>query len=73
MPSRSGEYPRMSADRDELVYLESGMEPPWTRVWREGVDMTDHPEVWTAQETAMRARYAERLAVYAAQLGDREP
>jgi hypothetical protein len=29
------------------VYRAGGMEPPWERVWRDGVDVTDEPpETW---------------------------
>lgn len=29
------------------LYREAGMEPPWTRVWDEGVDVTDQdPSTW---------------------------
>jgi len=25
---------------------EAGMEPSWSRVWRDGQDVTDRPELW---------------------------
>ena len=28
------------------LYLDHGMHPPWLRVWHEGVDVTDEPELW---------------------------
>ena len=28
------------------LYLDNGMHPPWLRVWSDGVDVTDEPELW---------------------------
>ena len=28
------------------AYRAEGIQPPWRRVWRNGVDVTDKPELW---------------------------
>jgi hypothetical protein len=44
-PSRG--YPTHSSERAAQLYRDAGMEPPWTRVWREGRDVTDEdPVTW---------------------------
>ena len=48
----------------ELLFLRSGHEPPWTRVVHDGIDVTDHPRMWTDSDWAMRREYEERLAFY---------
>lgn len=41
-------YPRHDIDSTNRLYREAGMEPPWTRVYRDGEDVTDTvpPEQW---------------------------
>jgi len=34
-------YPQSIEDRFAQAYRDAGMEPGWTRVWRDGVDVTD--------------------------------
>lgn len=47
MNNQLGEwYPSMNTDLAVALYRREGMEPGWTRVWRDGVDVTDRPELW---------------------------
>jgi hypothetical protein len=43
-------------DGDAAAYRDAGVEPPWTRVWSNGVNVTDHPELWTNPERYRRRR-----------------
>jgi hypothetical protein len=44
MAGSHDEYDRHVED----LYREAGIEPPWTRVWQDGVDITDTvpPDEW---------------------------
>ena len=41
-------YEPMPADGDsaERAYTDLGLIPPWKRVYNDGVDVTDEPELW---------------------------
>lgn len=40
-------YPASAVDVGERAYRELGIEPPWTRVWDDGMDVTDQdPSTW---------------------------
>jgi hypothetical protein len=41
-------YDKSSEDEYRERY---GQEPPWTRVYRDGVDVTDTPELWPEWRT----------------------
>lgn len=48
----------------ELTYLRSGMEPPWERPKKDGIDVTDRPELQTPFQRQRRAEFEARLARY---------
>lgn len=50
----------------ELTYLRAGVDPDWERPHRDGIDITDQPELWTPYQRARRLEYLERLASYRA-------
>lgn len=62
-------YPDLNASTAhvERLYVEAGSEPPWARVMRDGVDVTDRPEVWTPEEGQRRSEWLERKAAYLSQ------
>lgn len=48
----------------ELTYLRAGAEPDWECPHRNGVDITDKPELWTPYERARRESFEARVADY---------
>jgi len=46
MTDAHGRKSDVNFSRDAETFRASGMEPPWERVWRDGVDVTDKPELW---------------------------
>ena len=44
-------YPTSERDTVAQLYRDHGMEPGWTRVWREGVDVTDEEEYFPPPRT----------------------
>ncbi|WP_194385207.1 hypothetical protein [Microbacterium luteum] len=48
----------------ERVYLAAGTEPEWVRVHRDGIDITDQPDLWTDEDRARREAWLERRARY---------
>ena len=47
LPPNGTGYPRFRGDAFERAYRDEGIEPPWTRVWDNGVDVTDQdPSTW---------------------------
>ena len=50
----------------ELTYLRAGVDPPWERPHRDGVDITEQPQLWTPYQRARRAEYVERVESYRA-------
>ena len=44
----------------ERVYRDAGVEPPWTRVYLDGVDVTDSPELWPWPWAGTRSPRAKR-------------
>lgn len=48
----------------ELTYLRAGAEPPWERPHRNGVDITDQPELQTPYQRQRRAGFEARLREY---------
>lgn len=54
-------------DRDvELTYLRAGAEPPWERPHRNGVDVTERPDLQTPYQQQRRSAFEERLREYRA-------
>lgn len=51
----------------ELLYLRAGAEPPWERVKRDGVDVTDRPELWSPYQRERRVEFEERVEHYRAE------
>ncbi|WP_454149334.1 hypothetical protein [Microbacterium lacticum] len=58
-------YPRVDV-RTELVYLRASSEPPWERPHRDGVDITDRPDLQTPDQRQRRAEFEARVADYRA-------
>lgn len=54
---------RVDVDR-ELTYLRAGSEPPWERPHRDGVDITDRPDLQTPYQMQRRAEFEERVEEY---------
>lgn len=50
----------------ELTYLRADADPNWERPHRNGVDVTDMPEMWTPYQRARREAYEERVRQYRA-------
>lgn len=50
----------------ELTYLRSGADPDWERVTRNGVDISDRPELWSEYQRARRESFIERVDAYRA-------
>jgi len=47
LPPNGTGYPAPDLEWVARSYRDAGMEPPWTRVYRAGVDVTDQPpETW---------------------------
>ena len=44
LPPNGTGYPGFRRDAFERAYRDRGIEPPWTRVWDDGVDVTDQPQ-----------------------------
>ena len=51
----------------ELTYLRAGAEPLWERPHRDGLDITDRPDLWTHYQRARRESFELRLAQYRAE------
>lgn len=51
----------------ELTYLRAGADPPWERPHRDGVDITEHPELWSPYERERRLEFEERVERYRAE------
>ncbi len=48
----------------ELTYLRAGSEPPWERPHRNGVDITDRPDLQTVYERQRRQEHEWRVDDY---------
>lgn len=48
-------------EQTELLYLQAGMDPPWQRIKRNGVDVTDQPELHTPFERQQRETFEQRV------------
>jgi hypothetical protein len=46
MKDPQGRLPERNLDADAQVFRDAGVEPPWERVYSNGVDVTDQPELW---------------------------
>ncbi|MDU0325290.1 hypothetical protein RWH43_00840 [Microbacterium sp. KSW2-21] len=54
---------RVDVDR-ELTYLRAGDEPPWERPHRDGIDITNRPDLQTPYQRHRRAEYVSRVEGY---------
>lgn len=48
----------------ELACLRLGSDPHWERPHRDGVDITDRPDLWSPYQRARRERYEARVSEY---------
>ncbi|GEB46933.1 hypothetical protein MTE01_28780 [Microbacterium testaceum] len=64
---RPGSVPGRVDVETELIYLRARSEPPWERVKRDGVDVTDRPDLWTPYQRARRVEFEERVEFYRAE------
>lgn len=64
MDPRANAVPGRVDERLELTYLRAGAEPPWERPHRDGVDITDHPDMQTPYQRQRRAEYVSRVEGY---------
>ena len=51
----------------ELAFLNAGAEPTWERPHRDGVDITDRPDLWTPYQRHRREAFEARVARYRAE------
>ncbi|WP_295833636.1 hypothetical protein [uncultured Microbacterium sp.] len=64
MDPRANAVPgRVDVDH-ELTYLRAGSDPPWERPHRDGVDITDQPDLQTPYQRQRRAEYLSRVDGY---------
>ncbi|MBX3309719.1 MAG: hypothetical protein KF739_04700 [Cryobacterium sp.] len=49
-------------DSFDKAYLRAGSEPGGSRVWRNGEDITEQPELWTEDERQRREAWLIRKA-----------
>lgn len=65
LDARAWEYIDKNVSRDaELVALRAGSDPDWERPHRDGVDITDRPDLWTPYQRARREAFEARVADY---------
>lgn len=50
----------------EIAYLRAGSEPGWERPYREGVDVTDSPDLQTPYQSLRRVEFEARVESYRA-------
>ena len=46
MTDHRGGYPGWDRDREAQHYRDRGEKPPWEKIWADGEDVTDKPELW---------------------------
>ena len=61
MTDQRGSYPpeqwfTESREREAAAWRATGETPPWERVYNNGKDVTDHPELWPEPIPVGRAR-----------------
>ncbi len=64
-PANGRGYPRSDADPVMQMYRAAGMEPGWTRVWDDGIDVTDQDPAtwpWPWNPDARQRRHALEVA-----------
>ena len=67
LDSRAYAYLELSVNEPlELTYLRAGRDPDIERPHRDGQDITDQPENWTAYQRARRIAYEARVDRYRA-------
>lgn len=64
LDDRAARYPGHVQEPIELAYLRAGAEPDWERPHRDGVDVTDHPELWSPYQALRRRQFDARVAAY---------
>ncbi|MEV5068959.1 hypothetical protein MRBLMI12_000516 [Microbacterium sp. LMI12-1-1.1] len=64
MDPRHGSPPGRPNEELELTYLRAGGEPEWERPKRNGVDITDQPELQTPYQRQRRDEFQRRVARY---------
>ena len=60
MTDHHGSYPGWDREQEAQHYRERGEIPPWERVWNDGVDVTDKPELWPEPIPRGRSRRYRR-------------
>ncbi len=45
---------------DLRAWARAGMLPAWSREWRDGIDVTDSPELWPKELSSIRTRAGRR-------------
>lgn len=66
-------YPIKNAVNPDLerAYVGAGSEPIWARVFHRGVDETDRPETWNAEDRLRRVEWEARRTGYLRDLAER--
>lgn len=64
MDPRANGVPGRVDEHLELTYLHAGAEPPWERPHRDGVDVTDRPDLQTPYQRQRCAAYVSRVEEY---------
>jgi hypothetical protein len=68
LSARAWAYLETNVDeRLELTFLRAGWDPPGERPHLDGVDVTDHPELWTSYQRARRETFEARVDRYKAE------
>ena len=64
MDPRRGSNLGRPDEQTEITYLRAGRDPPWERPHRDGVDITEQPELWTPYQRQRREAFEARAAEY---------
>ncbi|MGC5225194.1 hypothetical protein ACPW96_21705 [Micromonospora sp. DT81.3] len=66
MDPRRNTRPGPVNEAAELAFLRAGSEPTWERPHRDGVDITNRPDLQTPYQRARRREFEERVERYRA-------
>jgi hypothetical protein len=64
LDARAWAYLDRYVEETEIAALRAGWDPPIERPHRDGVDITDRPDLWTPYQRARREAYEARVRDY---------
>lgn len=64
LDARAARIPGQVTADVELTYLRAGAEPGWERPHRNGLDITDRPDLWTPYQRQRRESFDARVRDY---------